>query len=80
MDNLKVMIDEIFEKEPDSMVVVTENKNPIAIVYKEDWKGDKFIHVKAKCSNYIPPAFIKRSDTPIIGTVLYIELNKCVQR
>lgn len=77
MENVKIMVDEIFEKEPESMVVITENRKPIAIAYKEDWEGEKLTHVKAKCKEFIPPSYITRSDIPIIGTVLYVELKEC---
>ena len=77
MDSVEIMIDQIYEKEPESIIVIKENETPVAIIFKDDWKSDRLTHIRNKCKDCIPSAFIERGDIPIIGTVFYIDLSKC---
>ena len=77
LDNVEILIDQIYTKEPESIVMVFENKTPIAILDEEDWGGDKFNHVKAKCRLFKPASFMKRMDIPGIGAYIYIDLAEC---
>lgn len=77
MDNVKIMIDQIYDKEPESVIVIKENEIPVAIMFKDDWQSDRLTHIRNKCKDYTPSAFIERGDIPMIGTVFYIDLCKC---
>jgi hypothetical protein len=78
MDNIEKLINDIYEKEPDSIITVTESKEPIMIMDKEDWnKLADNSHLKEKMRKLKAPMFVGRLDIPIIGTAIYIELEDC---
>ena len=77
MDNVEILINQIYQKEPYSIVTIMEDGCPIGIFHKEDWESGDFEHVKVKCRNYVPPAFVQRAEIPIIGVVFEIDLCKC---
>ena len=56
-----------------------ENKNPIAILHKDEWKSEKFNHIKAKCRQYKAPAFFERGEIPFIGVVININLTEVIE-
>ena len=75
LDNAEIMVNQAFGHEPDAIVTIFENGNPIAILHKDDWESDKFNHVKAKCRQYKAPAFFEMGDIPLIGKVINIRLD-----
>jgi hypothetical protein len=78
MDNIEKLINDIYEKEPDNIIVVTENKQPIMVMYKEDWNElPSNFPLKLKMRKLKAPTFCGRRDIPIIGTAIYIELENC---
>lgn len=76
LDNAEIMVNQAFAHEPDAIVTILENKNPIAILHKDDWESEKFNHVKAKCRQYKAPAFFERGEIPFIGVVININLTE----
>ena len=74
IDTVERMVNQVFMHEPDVMVVITENKNPIGVVYKEDWESEKMAHLRAKCSQAKAPDTFERGDIPVVGTVIKIEI------
>lgn len=77
IDNVEIMINQMLTHEPEAIIAILENKNPIGIMHKEDWESDRFNHIKAKCRLYKAPLFVTRSDIPIIGTTFYVDLAEC---
>ncbi len=75
LDNAEIMVDLAFAHEPDAIVMISENKNPIAIMAKDEWESGKFNHVKDKCRQYEAPAFFGRHEIPVIGVSIYINLE-----
>lgn len=79
LDNAEIAINQVFAHEPDAIVTILENKNPIAILYKDAWESEKFNHVKAKCRQYKAPAFFGRGEIPFIGIVIQINLTELME-
>lgn len=77
LDNVEIMIDRVFENEPQSTLVVKENNKIIAIIYKVEWESDRFKHIHEKCRQYKPPHFYGMADNPIVGTIVRIDLSEC---
>lgn len=77
IDNVEIMINQMLTHEPEAIITILENKNPIALMFKDDWESDRFNHIKARCRLYKAPLFVTRSDIPIIGTTFYVDLAEC---
>ena len=75
----EMVINHVFACEPDAIVIILENENTIAVLFKEDWESEKFIHIKAKCKKYNAPEFIERGQIPLIGIVIRINLQEAIQ-
>lgn len=39
LDNAEIMVNQAFAHEPDAIVTILENKNPIAIIHKDEWES-----------------------------------------
>ena len=76
IDNVKVMIDRAFMFEPDAMISVLKNRCPIAVLYKEEWEGDGYAHIKEECKQHKPPAFFEMGEIPGIGKVININIDE----
>lgn len=80
LDNVEIMINQMFAHEPQATVTVSENKKPIAILNKEDWESNRFNHIKEKCRQYIPPFFVDRREIPFVGVGINVDLANCERR
>ena len=86
LDNAEIVINQVFAHEPDAFVVILENEhpmaiiqNPIAIIQKDQWESEEFIHVRAKCRQYKAPTFFERGEIPFIGVVIRINLTEVIK-
>lgn len=79
LDNAEIMVNQAFAHEPDAIVTILENSKPIAIMYKDEWEGERFNHIKAKCRKYKAPAFFERGEIPFIGVVININLEEVIE-
>lgn len=79
LDNAEIMVNQVFAHEPDVFVVILENEHPIAIIQKDQWESEKFIHVRAKCRQYKAPTFEERGVIPFIGIVIRINLTEVIE-
>lgn len=78
MDNIEKLINDIYEKEPDNIIIVTENKEPIMIMDKKTWnKLADNSHLKEKMRKFKAPTFVGRMDIPLVGTSIKIDLEDC---
>ena len=61
IDKLKILIDQIFIKEPNAVISISYNGKLKAIIDKEDWEDDsKFREIKELCEMYDPPFFVRK--------------------
>lgn len=61
IDNLKVLISQIFTKEPNAVISIFYNGKIKAIIDKEEWEDDsKFREIKELCEMYDPPNFVRK--------------------
>lgn len=79
LDNAEIAINQVFAYEPDAFVTILENEHPIAIIQKDQWESEKFIHVRAKCRQYKAPTFFGRGEIPYIGVVININLTEVIE-
>lgn len=79
LDNAEIAVNQVFAHEPDAIVVIFENKNPIAILFRDEWESENFIHVKVKCRQYKAPTFFERGEIPYIGVVIKINLTEVIE-
>jgi hypothetical protein len=78
MDNIEKLINDIYEKEPDSIIIVTESKEPIMIMDKDTWNElPDNSRLKEKTRKLKAPKFVSRLDIPFIGTSIKIDLENC---
>lgn len=75
MTNLKEMIDRTFMIFPETIVIVTENKEPIAIMYKEDWEAKEFAHLRDKFKEYDMPETVEHGDYFALGEICRFEVG-----
>ena len=74
IDNVEILINQIFAHEPETVVMILENEEIIAIMVNDDWANSKFNDIREMCRMYKAPAFIKRND---LIQCEYIDLAKC---
>ena len=63
IDNLKILIDQIFitEPNPNAVINIYYNGKLEAIIGKEEWEDDsKFREIKELCEMYDPPSFVRK--------------------
>lgn len=61
IDNLKVLISQIFTKEPNAVINIYYNGKLKSIIGKDEWEDEsEFVQIKAMCEMYEPPTFVKR--------------------
>ena len=75
MDNVEIMVNELFSVEPETILMIYEHDDLIAVVYKEDWNDEKYSHIKEKCRKYKPPLFYKSGYVPLIGVVTTVNME-----
>ena len=78
MDNVEKLINDIYEKEPDDIIIVTESNEPIMIMDKDTWNElPDNSRLKEKTRKFKAPTFVGRMDIPLVGTSIKIELEDC---
>ena len=71
--NTETLVNQIFEKEPNAMVVMAIGNEPKGIVYLDDWKRNT--KLQARCRTYEAPIYVQRADYPIIGTIIKLNVK-----
>jgi Ni,Fe-hydrogenase III small subunit len=72
--NTETLVNQIFEKEPNAMVVIAiGNEPPKGIVYLDDWEHNT--KLQARCRTYEAPIHVQRADYPIIGTIIKLNVK-----
>lgn len=71
--NTETLVNQIFEKEPNAMVVMAIGNETKGIVYLDDWKRNT--KLQARCRTYEAPIYVQRADYPIIGTIIKLNVK-----